>query len=345
MNKHVSTPQATVYCGIDVSAASVAVALIEPDGRLAQREFPNSASGHEALLVWLKKRDSQVRVSLEATGIYSLDLALALDAEGYIELMVLNPKLVNRFAQTLRRSKTDAADAVVLAEYSQRMPFSRWHRPAASHLQLRTLSRYIGSLVVEQAGLKTRLRSAESTATTPRAVLVDLKRGLAAVQRRVDRLRAEALKLVEAEVELRQRYQLLTTVPGIAAVSALTILSELILLAPAMTVRQWVASSGLDPAHQQSGTSLNKPSRISRAGNRRLRAALYMSALSASRYDRHLAAFYGALRARHKTGLQALMAVARKILHAIYGIFKSGTAYDGRRLFPNIHTEVESIAG
>jgi transposase len=151
--------------------------------------------------------------------------------------------------------------------------------------------------------------------------------------------------MVEAEAELRERYQLLTTVPGIAAVSALAILSELILLAPAMTVRQWVASSGLDPVHRQSGTSLNKPSRISRAGNRRLRAALYMSALSASRYDRHLAAFYGALRARHKTGLQALMAVARKILHAIYGIFKSGEPYDGRRLFPNIQTEVESIAG
>ena len=345
MNKQVFTPQATVFCGIDVSAASLAVALLEADGRLAQRDFPNNASGHEALLVWLKKRNSPVRVSLEATGIYSLDLALALDAEGCIELMVLNPKLVNRFAQTLRRSKTDAADAVVLAEYSQRMPFCRWQRPAASHLALRTVSRYIGSLVVERAGLKNRLRSAESTVTTPRAVLVDLKRSLAAMERRVDRLRAEALKLVESEEELRGRYQLLTTVPGIGAVSALAILSELILLAPTMTVRQWVASSGLDPVHQQSGTSLHKPSRISRAGNRRLRAALYMSALSAARYDRHLAAFYGALRARHKTGLQALMAVARKMLHAIYGIFKTGTPYDGRRLFPNILTEVESIAG
>jgi transposase len=345
MNKQVCSPQAMVFCGIDVSAASVVVALLEADGRLAQRDFPNTASGHEALLVWLKKRNSQVRVSLEATGIYSLDLALALDAGAYIELMVLNPKLVNRFAQTLRRSKTDAADAVVLAEYSRRMPFCRWQRPAASHLALRTMSRYIGSLVVEQAGLKTRQCSAESTATTPRAVLVDLKRSLAAVERRVKRLRATALKLVEAEVELHQRYQLLTTVPGIGAVNALTILSELILLAPEMTVRQWVASSGLDPMHQQSGTSVNKPSRISRAGNRRLRAALYMSALSAARYDRHLAAFYRALRARHKAGMQALMAVARKMLHAIYGIFKSGTPYDGRRLFPNLQIEVESTAG
>jgi len=118
-----------------------------------------------------------------------------------------------------------------------------------------------------------------------------------------------------------------------------------VLLAPTMTVRQWVASSGLDPAHQQSGTSLHKPSRISRAGNRHLRRALYMPALSAARNDPHLRAFYLALRSRHKTGLQALMAVARKLLHAIYGIFKSGTPYDGKLLFPNIQTAVESIAG
>lgn len=59
------------------------------------------------------------------------------------------------------------------------------------------MSRYIGSLVVEQAGLKNLLRSTGSTAITPRAVLVDLKRSLAAVERRVKRLRAAALKLFE----------------------------------------------------------------------------------------------------------------------------------------------------
>src|SRR5664280_2061750 len=131
MNKQVSRPQAMVFCGIDVSAASLSVALIEPSGGLTQREFANCASGHRALLAWLAQCSDRVRVSLEATGIYSLDLALALDASGTVELAVLNPKLVNRFAQTLRRSKTDAADAVVLAEYSQRMPFTRWQRPQA----------------------------------------------------------------------------------------------------------------------------------------------------------------------------------------------------------------------
>jgi transposase len=345
MNKFAPTSAATVFCGIDVSARSLSVALIEPDHAVTQREFPNSASGHKALLNWLAKHNAKVRVSLEATGIYSLDLALALDAEPRIELAVLNPKLVNRFAQTLRRSKTDAADAAVLAEYSQRMPFTGWQRPGVEHLRLRSISRYIESLVVDLTEVKNRLHTAASTSTTPRAVVADLKQAQAAGLRRLVKMRREAMKLVQAEPLLRERFQLLVSIPGIADISALHILSELVLLPAEMTVRQWVAHSGLDPVHQESGTSLRRPSHISRAGNRHLRRALYMPSLSAARFDPHLRTFYRDLRTRHKTGLQALMAVERKLLHAIYGIFKSGTPYDGRRLFPNIQIEVESIAG
>jgi len=345
MNKSISTLSSTVFCGIDVSAKSLAVSVIELDGAVSQREFANSASGHKALAAWLGKHNARVRVSLEATGIYSLDLALALDAEAHIELAVLNPRLVNRFAETLRRSKTDAADAMVLAEYSLRMPLIAWQRPGIEQLRLRGISRYIESLVVDLAEVKNRLQAAARASTTPRAVIADLNKAQAALLRRVAKMRLEAMKLVQAEDGLRERFRLLVSAPGIAEVSALQILSELIVLAPTLNVRQWVAYSGLDPVHQESGTSVHKPSRISRAGNRHLRRALYMPALSAARYDPHMRAFYQALRARHKTGLQALMAVARKMLHAIYGIFKSGTPYEGRRLFPNIQTEVESIAG
>jgi transposase len=345
MNKSTPTSTATVFCGIDVSARSLSVALIDPDHAVCQREFANSASGHKALLVWLGKSNALVRVSLEATGIYSLDLTLALDAAASIEVAVLNPKLVNRFAQTLRRSKTDAADALVLAEYSQRMPFTAWQRPGIQELRLRTIGRYIESLVVDLAEVKNRLHTAASTSTMPRAVLVDLKQAQTALERRLAKMRREAMKLVQAEEAQRERFALLVSIPGIAQISALQILSELVLLPPGMTVRQWVAYSGLDPVHQVSGSSVHKPTRISRAGNRHLRRALYMPTLSAVRNDPHLRAFYQALRSRHKTGLQALMAVARKLLHAIYGIFKSGTPYDGRRLFPQIQLAVESIAG
>jgi transposase len=61
-----------------------------------------------------------------------------------------------------------------------------------------------------------------------------------------------------------------------------------------------------------------------------------MPALVGVRFDRHMKAFYQQLQTRHKTKLQALMAVARKLLHAIFGIFKTNTPYDGSKLFPTL---------
>lgn len=345
MNKLISIAPATAFCGIDVSAKRLAVALIAPEQALSQCEFNNSTSGHKELIAWLRKRAARVRVSMEATGIYSLDLALVLESEAGVELAVLNPKLVNRFAQTLRRSKTDAADAVVLAEYSRRMPFTPWQRPAANVLRLRAMGRHLEWLVVEQARVKNRLSTARGSTATPRAVIVDLQRAQAALLRRLKRMRRQAMALVQAETALADRFQLLVSIPGIAAVSAVQILSELTVLAPEMTVRQWVAYCGLDPVHQVSGTSLHKPSHISRAGNRHLRRALFMPTLSAVRYDPHIRAFYQKLRERHKTGLQALLAVERKLLHAIYGIFRSAKPYDGKLLFPHLQAELKSVAG
>jgi transposase len=336
MSKPIQSQQAMVFCGIDVSAATLAVAVQQEDQPLEERIFENTAGGHKTLIGWLQRRKALARVSLEATGIYSLDLALALDRAEGIEVAVLNPKLIHRFAQTLRRSKTDSADAQVLAEYSRRMPFAPWSAPELSGLQLRTISRHIQGLVVEHTRQNNRLHAAERSASTPRCVVNDLKRSMASLKLRIVRLRREALELVRSDEQMRKRFELLILIPGIAAISALQLLGELAPLSPEMSVRQWVAHSGLDPAHQVSGTSVHKPSRISRAGNRHLRHALYMPALVAVRRDPHLKAFYEGLLSRHKAKLQALIAVARKLLHAIYGILRTRTPYDGSKLFPQL---------
>jgi transposase len=299
-NKQSQTAQTMTFCGIDVSAETLAVAVQQNNQPIRQREFANSASGHKALIRWLLKHGPVVRVSLEATGIYSLDLALALDATEGIEVAVLNPKVVNRFAETLRRSKTDQADAQALVEYSRRMPFVAWRAPDREGLRLRTISRHIEGLTVQHTREMNRLHAAQGTRATPRCVIEDLKRSLAGLERRTRRLRQTAAALVQANDDLRQRFELLTSMPGIAATSALQLLGELAPLSDEMTVRQWVAHSGLDPAHRESGSSVHKPARMSRAGNRHLRRALYMPALVAAQRDPHMKIFYERLQSRHK---------------------------------------------
>ncbi len=81
------------------------------------------------------------------------------------------------------------------------------------------------------------------------------------------------------------------------------------------------------------GSSVEKKPRISKAGNKHLRRALYMPALVAVRHDPHLRAFYEHLRARGKAKMQALVAAMRKLLHAIFGIFKHDQSFDGSKVF------------
>lgn len=202
--------------------------------------------------------------------------------------------------------------------------------------ELRAITRHLAALTQQRTRQMNRLHAAAASQTGSRCVQQDLKRSLRELDRRMEKMRRHALAVIQQDAELRSRFALLLSIPGVGEISALNLLGELALLAPGLTVRQWVAHSGLDPAHHQSGTSVLGRSRISRAGNRYLRRALYMPALVAVRRDPCLRAFYQALAARHKAKLQALIAVARKMLHAIFGMFRKGTIYDGSRLFPTL---------
>lgn len=324
------------WCGIDVSALQLVVAFQSGTLPVQQRTFFNRPSGHRELLRWLQRSNVTIRVCLEATGIYSLDLALVLHACSSIELAVLNPKAVCRFAETLRRSKTDPADALVLLEYSQRMPWQPWQPPSATAMALRSITRRFAALTKQHTMEANRLHAAQVSATVPRCVHQDLKQSLYQIERRLKRLQCAARELVAQTAELEQRYSLLRSIPGIGENSALQLLGELGALPADLNVRQWVAHSGLDPLHHQSGSSVHRPARISRAGNRHLRRALYMPALVGVRFDPYLRAFYEQLLARHKTKLQAILAAARKILHAIYGMFRFQSRYQGSRLFPQL---------
>jgi len=329
---HKQSLQEQVWCGIDVSAAELAVAVLDGAG-IQQRTFANRRAQHRALIRWLQQRGAPVRVCLEATGMYSLDLAWALAAAQGIEVAVLNPKLVCRFAETLRRSKTDPADAQVLAEYARRMPFLAWTPPPPAALRLRAITRHLAALVKQHTAVGNQLHAAQASALVPACVRQDLRRTQRGLERSAQRMRREALSLLRQDPQLARRRALLETIPGIGETSALYLMAELMLLPPGLGVRQWVAHSGLDPCHHQSGSSVRSPSRISRRGNRYLRQALYMPALVAVRHDPYLGGFYRALLERHKKKLQALVAVARKILHAIYGMFRHDCSYDGSRLF------------
>lgn len=321
-------------CGIEVSAKELVVALRRGEQDLPLKSFPNTPEGHRDVVRYLARKGRLVRVCMESTGVYGLDLALRLEKRPGVEVMIANPRAVRSFAQALmQRSKTDPLDAVMLREFAARMPFKAWQPPSETALHLCALARRLAALTEIGTAEKNRLHAARAAQSLPEAVRQDLKRSIEFHQRAMERLTAKALEMIARDPLLQARFEQLDSIPGIAAASAVSILAELSLLSPDLDVRQWVASAGLDPREYSSGSSVHKKARISKAGNRHLRRALYMPALVAVRFDPHLRAFYQRLLNQAKPKMQALVAVMRKLLHAIFGMFKHRQCYDGSKLF------------
>lgn len=148
-------------CGIEVSACELVVALCR-DGREERlRSFPNTAEGHAAILRFLGSAPQRVRVVLESTGLYGLDLACALQRAPQIEVMAANPRAVRHFASALmQRSKNNQLDAVVLREFAARMPFQSWTAPSPAAFALCALARRLETLTEQATAEKNRQHAA-----------------------------------------------------------------------------------------------------------------------------------------------------------------------------------------
>jgi transposase len=323
------------FCvGCDISAETVVIAYRGEKGRVERQTFGNEAAGRRALIKYLKKRGrAAIRVVMESTGVYGLDLAVALDKAG-IELMVANPRAAAHFAKaTLQRSKTDALDAEMLLLFAESMPFKRWEAPSAMQLEVRGISRRVQALLETVRAEKNRMHAAQHVEGTT-IVRKSIRATIKALDNQIAALRVEALKLIKSESSLLRRYELLLTIKGVGQISAISIIAELAVLPLDMTDRQWVAHAGLDPRLFESGTSVQAVPRISKRGNSYLRAVLYLPARVACRFDPGASRFAARLKANGKQPLQVHVAVMRKLLHGIHAMFATGQPYDGDKLFP-----------
>lgn len=320
--------------GVDVSAKTFTV-VVDHDGMRSEAfDLENDPQGHRKLIRQITRKGFQARVVLEATGNYSLDIALALHRAPRVEVMVANPRAVSQFAGAyLRRSKTDAIDANVLVEFAARMPFEAWKPPSAQAFDLRAISRRIEALTKASTQEKNRLHAATSFDEMSDVVREDIEINIRHLEDRIERLRDQARELIAKHADLERAFRHITSVKGIATAAGIQILAELAVLPSDMDVRQWVAHAGMDPRQIQSGTSINRPARISRRGNAHLRRALFLPALVAAQHEPHVRAFYEKLLGRGKTKMQANVAVMRKLLHAIHGMLKHDRDFEGEKFY------------
>lgn len=324
--------QAT-HIGVDVSAKELVCAMKRNGQLYPLARFANDAKGHQQFIRWATRHGEGMRVCLEATGVYSLEFALALQRHKAIEIMVANPRAIKDFARAfMQRAKTDGVDAHVILEFLERMPFQPWQPPGTALLKLQAVTRRIVQLKALLTQERNR-RHASGYRRTTDLIANDIEVNIRHLEKRIKQLEQSGLAVIKEDPELSIKLDRLVSVKGIAEASAMRLLAELLVLPEDMTAPQWVAHAGLDPRPYESGTSVNKPRRITKVGNRYLRAALYMPALVAIQREPHVSAFHDKLIARGKKPMQVVVAVMRKLLHAIWGMLKHNQNFDATKFY------------
>jgi transposase len=137
-------------------------------------------------------------------------------------------------------------------------------------------------------------------------------------------IEAEIKALIKAEPELSEQARLIRSVPGIGPVACIQLIAQMPELG-CLGPKQVAALAGLAPLNVDSGTYRGK--RAIGGGRKRVRDALYMSALNAVRRDQTMKAFYEKLRSAGKPAKLALIAVARKLLTILNAMLRDRTTY------------------
>ena len=251
--------------------------------------------------------------------------------------MVINPKAAHHFAQARRqRNKTDALDAAMLLDYLQRMPFVPWQAPPQAVLELRQYGRHLGRLTDQRTRIKNQLHALEATATSPRVLREDLADAIEDLDRRIERISHLAMEQVRSDERLTAQFDALDSIIGVGQTTAIALLGELLVLPADLNSRACVCHAGLDVRVHQSGTSVALAPRLSKHGNKYVRRALFMPALTAIARDPHARAFRDRLVARGKKKMQAVAAVMRKLLTAVWALIRTPARYDGSKLFATV---------
>jgi transposase len=307
-----------VNVGVDVGRAELVVAVAGEPGTWS---VANDAAGHRALVERLGAVQP-TRIVLEPTGGYERLVVGALVA-AQLPAIVVNARQVRDFAKaTGQLAKTDALDAHVLARYAAQVQPEIRALPDDAQQALDALMLRRRQLVEMLVAEK--LRRAQATGRSRYTLRKAIEKHIRFLERELRETDTDLGALIEASPVWRAKDALLRSVPGIGAITARTLLAELPELGTLS--REAIAKLvGVAPLNAESGRW--RGTRHIWGGRAVVRTALYMAALSASRYNPVLRAFYQRLVAKGKPKKVALIACARKLLTILNQLLRTATQW------------------
>jgi len=310
-----------------------------------QKTFANTQKGFEALLSWVKKNsDAEIRVRfvMEATGVYHERIAYFLD-DNKEEVTVVLPNKISNYMRTLEvKTITDKTASEAIAQFGLERKLELWKRPKTICKKLRQLTRERDQLVMERTMVKNQLHAEQAEAEPNKGSITRIKARIKMLDKQEQEIREELSALIETDAEMKKIVAVLCSLSGIGLLTAATVLGETNCFELIRNRRQLASYAGFDVKEKESGTSVKKKPKISKKGNKYLRKAMHMPALSAIRHDERFKGLFARIVSKHGIKMKAAVAVQRKLLEMMFTLYKTNKKYDKQYLIKNTaHAETE----
>lgn len=315
--------------GIDVSKETLHVCL-----RVKNKEesiiVPNTKNGIKALIRSLQSKRCQCKVLMESTGRYHLLCAFLMSEQGF-DVRVVNPIAAKRYiSASIRKKKTDKADAAALADMAlvhQSLP--RTYHASKTDIQIRQKMGLLCSLEKQCVSLRLMMKNYQEFQETMSYMNSPCEQG---IQQTISDLNTERKKL-EKEIESlilrsetkQKQHILATSIPGMSSYCASLCCQMLDI--DCRSAKQWIAFLGLDIPPRESGTWRGR-SKLSKRGNPYLRKRLFSAAWGAAMNNAEFKAYYQYLKEQGKHHNTALVIIARKLLTILFAVLKNQRPYD-----------------
>lgn len=310
------------FVGIDVASADFVVAYVSSDTATKKKSYSNTRMGIKS---FLKSLDTSSWCIMEATGVYSINLALAIHQQGF-KVSVVNPLQIKRFAQTkLKRTKTDSVDADLIAEYGQRMQPVAYDPPAEYIRHLQQKRTTLKLLIKTRCSFTNQLRGLGHIKDIDKDAAKACKAVIASLSVQITKLESEMEILVLTHCKVL--FEQLQTIPGISKKTSI----ELIIVSGAFknfnSAKQFSAFIGICPCINESGSSIRGYKGISRVGDSNIRSSLYMCSMMAKVSNQACKELFDRMVLAGKPKKVALVAVMNKLIKQVFGMVNSGNIY------------------
>jgi transposase len=319
-----------VFVGIDIATTSFTatwcVGAAEPAKPVTFTQTPDGFQRLQQALAALQVSPPQTLVLVEATGRYWIALAVALQQGGY-HVSVVNPTHIHNYAKSLpRRAKTDALDAVLLAQFARERQPSVWTPPPAVYHELRQRLVARDGLLDMRQHARNQRHALQQWPVQILAVQDQLDGIIAELDTRITTLEREITQVLQAEAWAESAL-LLQSIHCVGPLTAAWLLVGTLNFELCPSAAAAVAYAGLAPMLRESGTSIRGRPHIGHGGHKRLRTALYLATFNAVRFNPVIKAFYERLRAAGKPAKVARCAAARKLLEIAFAVVTKRQAF------------------